>query len=274
MHCNKCGRDDFIIIGKENARKAVEKNTGKTNQSSLETPNRLASTTICFLFDECVYFSMLSIVDLESMGFLRYHAQLLLHDNHFILMVKNQSKAQFGERMNRIAQTYAISREQITKAVFSFPQFAGLDHSRVVADLTRVYGVSREQITKAVFTHPPFAGLDHSRVLRQAERIGKSFGFNREKISEMLLAHPPMAGYSQRRNLAAVDAFRNAAKRTGVSLTAQQAMQMYSKMFMTSPYPEKGSKKRETYFTRQKKPKLSRLGQLVEKRLKNIRRPR
>ncbi len=184
---------------------------------------------------------MLSIQDLESLGFLRSHAQLLLHGNYFVLMVKNQSKIQFGVRMNKIAQAYGISREQIAKAIFSFP---------------------------------PFAGLNHNRVLRQAVRIGRTFGFDKAKISEMFLAHPPMAGYSQRRNLAAVDAFRNAAKRTGVNLTSQQATQMYSKMFAKSPYPEKGSKKRETYFARQRNPKLSRLGQLVEKRLKTVRRPR
>ncbi|MBI2598258.1 MAG: hypothetical protein HYW50_03620 [Candidatus Diapherotrites archaeon] len=139
--------------------------------------------------------------------------------------------------------------------------------------ITQIYGVSREQAAKAIFSFPPFAGLDHNRVLRQALRIGKSFGFNKEKISELLLAHPPMAGYSQRRNLAAIDAFRNAAKRTGVRLTAQQATQMYSKMFMKSPYPEKGSKKRETFFARHGEPKISRFGQLVEKKLRKIRKP-
>ena len=219
---------------------------------------------------------MLSILDLESLGFLRSHAQLLIHGNNFVLLVKNKTKEEFGSRLDKIAIVYEVSRAQVAKAVFTHPPFAGLDHSRVFEGIRKVYGenISRAQVAKAVFTHPPFAGYDHSRVLRQATRVGKTFGFNRENIFQLLLEHPTMAGYSQNRNLAAVDAFRNAARRTGVNLSAREATQMYSKMFMNSPYPEKGSKKRETFFARHGEPKTSHLGQLVEKRLNKIRRPR
>ena len=82
---------------------------------------------------------MLSVSDLESLGFSRSHAQLLVRNNKFVLIVKNQSKDQFGVRLNNIAKIYGVSRKQAAKVIFSFPPFAGLDHNRVVRDIVRAY---------------------------------------------------------------------------------------------------------------------------------------
>ncbi|MBI4043173.1 MAG: hypothetical protein HY393_00005, partial [Candidatus Diapherotrites archaeon] len=75
---------------------------------------------------------MLSVSDLVDLGFLRSQAGLLLDNADFILHVKSWDKNEFKSRMDAIEKVYGVSREQVVKAVFTSPQFAGLDHSRVL----------------------------------------------------------------------------------------------------------------------------------------------
>ncbi len=130
---------------------------------------------------------MLTIPDLEEFGFLRSHAQLLIQDNEFVLRIKNLNKEQFSEQMNRIANVYGATKEQVAKAIFAFPSFAGYDHARVMAQATRVgktVGLSQTEITPPVT--PPL--LPPTRVTELETKILNTLSTN-PRLSRTELAN-------------------------------------------------------------------------------------
>lgn len=185
---------------------------------------------------------MFSVQDLVGIGFSREQAVLLLKDHYFILNWKNKSFEDFRKKM---------------------------------IEIQKVYSVSREKAAKAVFTHPPFAGYDHSRVLREVMRLGRVVGLKKKNIVNTILQRPVLAGYSQKRNLAVIDAIRNAANQAGIKVSAKQGLELYKKTFGKSPYPVTGSKKRETWWQR-KQPATttpSKFGQAIRRTLQRKPKP-
>ena len=212
---------------------------------------------------------MLAESELIEIGFSKEQAKSLLKDSDFVLVAKNKTKKDFEQRLKDAEKTYNVSREQVVRAVFSFPPFAGLDHARVLRQLVDVYGVSREQVVRAVFSHPRFAGYDHARVLRQASRLGKLIGLSKKEIIKEIFENPFLVSPSQKRNLASIDAIRNALKRSGKNVSNEQLFEWYKKHFWTTPYPVKGSKERETVLARQGKlSEPSKVGKLFERKIK------
>ncbi|MEK6924029.1 MAG: hypothetical protein AABW54_02215, partial [Candidatus Micrarchaeota archaeon] len=55
-----------------------------------------------------------------------------------------------------------------------------------------------------VLSHPPFAGLDHARVVRQLSRVGRLIGLSKTIILRRLLRKPVLASYSAKRYVAAL----------------------------------------------------------------------
>ena len=214
---------------------------------------------------------MLSVADLVSLGFSSEQAVGLRKDHFFILKFKSKSKQEFDGVLKKIMRVYGVSRERAVKAVFSHPQFAGLDHSERVQIIQRVYGVSRKKAVRAVFSFPRFADYDHSRVLRETVRLGRIVGLSRQEVIDMIFEKPVLASYSQRRNLAAIDAFRNALSRAGKTVPRETLFEWYKKSFGQSPYPVKKSKKRESWWLRRKPDTpQSKMGKKIERRVRKL----
>ena len=81
---------------------------------------------------------------------------------------------------DNIAQVYGCSQAEVIKAILNWPQFAGLDHERVVREAAEVYN-DEQAIKKAILKFPQFAGLDHERVVRQKGRLGRLVGIEKKK---------------------------------------------------------------------------------------------
>jgi hypothetical protein len=104
--------------------------------------------------------------------------------------------------------------------------------------------------------------------------MGRIAGLKKQQIINTILEKTSLAGYSQRRNLASIDAFRNAVARTGSKMTNQQLFELYQKFFRDSPYPVKGSKRRETWWKRRKpETPTSKMGKKIERQLRKHRHP-
>lgn len=248
---------------------------------------------------------MISKRGLIKLGFSDEQVEKLLKDKIFVLKVKKKNDQKFAELfraiqrtykttaaqivkvisryppfegyphrkvINNIKKTYGITEELAKKVIFSYPSFVGLNHSRAINDIKKTYGITTAQAKKAIITFTRFAGYNHARVLRQTVRMGRIIGLKKQEAIEAILNNPVLAGYSQRRNLASIDAFRNAVKTTGSTKTSKELFEIYQKSFAISPYPVKGSKKRETQWQRKGNRTQSKMGRVIEKRLKDTKR--
>ena len=92
------------------------------------------------------------------------------------------------------ADVYSTSIEKAKKAVLRYPEFATLNHKRVLTDLILVYGEkNKDKLKEISISNPPFAGLNHTRVLTELLLV---YGDeNKAKIMRAILTHPPFAGY-------------------------------------------------------------------------------
>src|SRR3989344_5330084 len=97
--------------------------------------------------------------------------------------------------------------ERVKEAVLKFPPFAGYDHARVVREAVQMYG-HEERVKEAVLKFPQFAGLDHARVVRQRTRLGRLVGLSNIGVITGILQNPVLAGYSAKRYLAGIDISR------------------------------------------------------------------
>src|SRR3989338_6157485 len=84
--------------------------------------------------------------------------------------------------------------ERVKEAVLKFPQFASYDHARVVREAVQVYG-HEEKVKEAVLKFPQFASLDHARVVREAVQV---YG-HEERVKEAVLKFPQFAGLDHAR---------------------------------------------------------------------------
>ena len=120
---------------------------------------------------------MFSERDLVGVGFSPKDARKCMSSNYFVLVFKNKSLE---------------------------------DLKTILLDIRKVYGFSSQQVGKAIASFAPFAGLKHYRGMRQALRLGKLVGVSKEEIVMAIIEKPVLSSYSQKRNLAAIDAFRHA----------------------------------------------------------------
>ena len=70
---------------------------------------------------------MLSVSELVDLGFLRSHAQLLLRDNAFVLLVKNQTKTQEYRVSKAVDLIRFISSVRPFKSLKTIPYFSPFD---------------------------------------------------------------------------------------------------------------------------------------------------
>lgn len=71
-----------------------------------------------------------------------------------------------------------------------------------------MYSCSLGDVIAAVLKFPQFAGLDHARVVRDACRLGKRIGLSQREIRDRILKNPILAGYSAKRYIAGLDVAR------------------------------------------------------------------
>ena len=191
---------------------------------------------------------MPSVEELMSLGILRANAERILNNEYF--HKKGFSIEKFNKWIQNTARIYSCKEKEILNAITRFPAFAGYNHERVIKKATEVYG-NREAVKQAILKFPSFVGLNHERVLKQATTVGKLIGISRKTMMDAILKNPVLAGYSMKRNLAAVDASRNAIERIGIqNLSPEEAFAIYLKQCSRSPYPVKGRKSRETVLER------------------------
>ena len=217
---------------------------------------------------------MVSVVDLIKFGLTKEQAEKLLKDKNF--SKKNETEANFESWLKKVAELYSTNEKKVLEIVLSFPQFAGYDHSRVLRDLQNVYGEANlGRLKMAVLSFPPFAGLDHSRVLNQALKVGKLINLSREEIIEVILDKPVLASYSLKRNVAVIQAYRNALRRLKTEdidisgFSNKKLFEIYLKSFADSPYPVKGKRESEKKVLRRTgKTKISKAGKNIENRLR------
>jgi hypothetical protein len=136
-----------------------------------------------------------------------------------------------------------------------------------IKEISGIYGVPEAKIREIISSFPAFAGLNHSRVMGQALSLGKLIGLKKADIIAAIFERPVLVGYSKKRNLAAIDAFRNALRDSGVQRSNKELFELYKQYYSSSPYPVEGSKKRETFWRRQKKESISAMGNKVRRRL-------
>ena len=147
--------------------------------------------------------------ELVSIGFEIEEAQKLAASNGF--HHKNKTRQELTDLFKKISSFYGCTFDDIKKAILTQPQFAGLDHERVVRQGVEVYG-DEDKVKKAILTFPRFAGLDHERVVRQKTRLGRMAGLSNEETINYLLDVPVLASYSVKRYLAAFDIGRQPQK--------------------------------------------------------------
>ncbi len=109
-----------------------------------------------------------------------------------------RDEATLRERLRIIQETYGYTAHQIGEVITASPQFAGLDHTRVIREATEVYGaVNTERVKEAILKHPPFANYDYTRVIREATGV---YGATKtERVKEVILKFPQFAGYDHTR---------------------------------------------------------------------------
>jgi len=101
-----------------------------------------------------------------------------------------------------------------------------------------IYGKENEpQIKKSILSFPQFASLDHSRVLRQKLRLARVIGFPESEVISIILQKPVESGCSFARDLAAIDVFRQLAKEKDLSTQdTSDFVKIWLKSHAQSPY--------------------------------------
>ncbi len=107
---------------------------------------------------------------------------------------KTKSAEELLALFQRIADVYGSDIDSVKRAVVRFPQFAGLNHERVVREAAAVYG-DVEAVKKAVIIHPQFAGLNHERVVREATDV---YG-DEEAVKRIVMKNPSFAAKNHKR---------------------------------------------------------------------------
>jgi len=129
---------------------------------------------------------------LVAAGFSAKEAAFLLQQDGF--HQKTKKEEEFRSLISKIAGIYGWSETSAREAILNFPQFADLDHSRVIQDATKVYG-SSQTVKNAILRYPPFTSLDHSRVMKEAKAI---YG-DKNKVRRAILAFPQFANLDHAR---------------------------------------------------------------------------
>ena len=142
--------------------------------------------------------------------------------------------------------------ERVKEAVLKFPPFAGLDHARVVREAVQVYG-HEERVKEAVLKFPQFAGYDHARVVRQRTRLGRLVGLSNIGVITGILQNPVLAGYSAKRYLAGIDISREFVRQGHNPETIRT---LYFTYISLSPYIPHTNKKRISQVTNYAEPPL------------------
>ncbi len=107
------------------------------------------------------------------------------------------------------------------------------DFQGLFCKLATAYDCDVESVKKAILTHPQFAGLDHERVIRQKSRLGRLVGLTGDDVRNKILSKPSLAGYAVRRYLAAIDIGRILVKEGYDPTTIRDRFFTY---FTKSPY--------------------------------------
>ena len=189
--------------------------------------------------------------ELVSIGFSKKEAQKLSESNGF--HHRKKSRHELIGLFTKISEVYECSFDSVKRAILSFPQFAGLDHERVVRQGTEIYG-DEERVKRAILSLPQFASLDHERVVRQKTRLGRLAGLTNEETIDYLLRVPSLAGYSAKRYLAAFDIGRQLEREGFVQ--DEKMLEAFLLYCNKSPYVPGTSRKRISQVVSDKKPPL------------------
>ena len=199
---------------------------------------------------------MFSAEEMIVIGFSKKQADKILKNEYFVIRWKNKNVQELEAKLNKIQRVFGVSRDKAVKAVFSFPQFVGYDHSRVLSDVIRAYlpddysklsfgdkhkvvSDLRSKAVKAVFSFPQFAGCDHSRVLSDCVRISNKLGLSKKEVLDIIFKVPQIVGYSSVRLFAMFDAVK---RRNGFKLVKkgkllrQDLINFFKSYHAHSPY--------------------------------------
>jgi hypothetical protein len=172
---------------------------------------------------------MISVQELMKFGYTQEQAKKIIGTHR--VSIKDSSV--FENKLKEIEKNYGINRKKAIKTILSNPQFAELNHNRVLKDITKIYGVNKQQAIKTIMSFPQFAGYDHNRVLRQKLRVGKALGLNKKQVLNIIFSSPVTAGTSFHRDFAYIRALQH----EGIKgLTQKQLIEFYKKNYINSPY--------------------------------------
>ncbi len=127
------------------------------------------------------------VSNLIRVGYSREEAEYLSQHEYF--KHKTKTAEELLAVFQKIADIYDCDIDFVKKAVMKWPQFAGYDHERVVAEASAVYG-DEKAVKKVVMKHPPFVGLNHERVVREASAV---YG-DEKAVKKVVMKHPAFAG--------------------------------------------------------------------------------
>ena len=154
--------------------------------------------------------------------------------------------------LRQAREVYGCTKKLLGQLILKFPQFAGLDHARVVREAVQMYG-HEERVKEAVLKFPQFAGLDHARVVRQRTRLGRLVGLSNIGVITGILQNPVLAGYSAKRYLAGIDISREFVRQGHNPETIRT---LYFTYISLSPYIPHTNKKRISQVTNYAEPPL------------------
>ena len=154
--------------------------------------------------------------------------------------------------LRQAREVYGCTKKLLGQLILKFPQFAGLDHARVVREAVQMYG-HEERVKEAVLKFPQFAGLDHARVVRQRTRLGRLVGLSNIGVITGILQNPVLAGYSAKRYLAGIDISREFVRQGHNPETIRT---LYFTYISLSPYIPHTNKKRISQVTNYTEPPL------------------
>ena len=228
--------------------------------------------------------SLIIIPELLNIGFTNKQALVLSQDKFF---VKNNSIKKLKTKIPELAKLYNTDVNTIIDCILKFPQFAGLDHTRVLKQLEEVYGKQNKQklidcilkhpqfasyghehilkqleevygkqnkqkIIDCILKFPQFAGLDHERVLRQKTRIGRLIGLTEQEVIDLILKKPVLAGCSYKRDLAVLDIMRNLAAEIELPKD-KEMLNIWTSYISKSPYVPNHNRQRISHMTNPKR---------------------
>lgn len=108
-------------------------------------------------------------------------------------------------------------------------------------DIACVYGCSQKEIIDCILKFPQFAGLNHQRVIRQKCRLGRLIGMSDNEVLELILSRPVFTSYSAKRYLVGLDVCRTLASEGFEPNNIQRA---YFNYITKSPYVPGHKRKR------------------------------